>query len=351
MRNTIFISYCQKDKERVTLFASMLANNGFDIWMDVKNISLGESIVSSIATGLNEASIYMLFISKNSNKSSWVNEELNIALSMSINNKTLKIVPVLLDDCEIPLVLTGRKYLDARNSIQTALLQLNEELQKNSLNKSYHISLQKKPVLIGVVFGLSKDTDISYGPLCDVFTKDDLIKNRDRIKKMLRKCANGILMNFVPLSEFDLSSPVPKYKNGIYDESLEIIPGDIASSIGEKIIANATIFDPNINKLKDLIKNKLEELCVTSLTYVFSIPTCEEDFNKKCMQKIQDNYTIISYDFEEGVTIKIDDLFIDIKCHTEQIQIKIHSKYDFLFAKNATNFSPEDFIEWLTNDM
>ena len=52
-KKTVFISYSQKDKDRVSLFASLMAQNGFDIWMDVKNIPLGESIVSVIANGLN----------------------------------------------------------------------------------------------------------------------------------------------------------------------------------------------------------------------------------------------------------------------------------------------------------
>ena len=81
IKKTVFISYSQKDKERVSLFASLMAKNGFDIWMDVKNISLGESIISAIAEALNNVDIYMLFISHNSSESPWVTEELNIALT------------------------------------------------------------------------------------------------------------------------------------------------------------------------------------------------------------------------------------------------------------------------------
>ena len=57
-QKTVFISYSQKDKERVSLFASLMTQNGFDVWMDVKKISLGESIVSAISNGLDNSDIY-----------------------------------------------------------------------------------------------------------------------------------------------------------------------------------------------------------------------------------------------------------------------------------------------------
>lgn len=114
MKKMVFISYSQKDRDRVSLFASIMAKNGFDIWMDVKQIQLGESIVSAISDGLNDADIYMIFISHNSNNSMWVAQELNIAFAKNVENKKPQIIPVLLDDCSIPTVLEDRLYLDAR---------------------------------------------------------------------------------------------------------------------------------------------------------------------------------------------------------------------------------------------
>lgn len=349
---TVFISYSQKDKERVSLFASIMAQNGFDVWMDVKCISLGQSIISAIEDGLSAADIYMLFISHNSMQSSWVNEELKMAFTLNLKSGKPRIIPVLLDDCSIPPILSDRLYLDARKSIQTALSQLNAELQKQGQNLSTIIIPPQVPILTGVVFGLSKETNISIGPFCNDFSKEDLINDRATVQKLLRKRANGILMNFVPLSDFDLQSPVPKYKNGVYDETIERVSGGTESSICERIIARATVFNPDSKKLNELVKNKLDKLYATSLTYIFSIPFQKDSFDKKCMKKIQDNYSIISYDFEDGATIEYDsNFFVSIKCSLEQVQIKLQTEYAFLFSKNATKFSPFDFIEWLLNEI
>lgn len=351
-RETVFISYSQKDKERVSLFASLMTQNGFDVWMDVKNISLGESIVSAIANGLNNIDIYMVFISHNSNKSPWVTEELNIALTKSIESQKPRIIPVLLDDCTIPAVLLGRLYLDARTSIQMAFEQLSKEFQKDHISNNSSISVPNVPVLTGAVFGLSKETDISIGPLCMEFTKEDLLNDRAKIQRVLRKRANGILMNFVSLSDFDLQSPIPKYKNGVYDEVIEQISGDVTSSISEKVIATATVFNPDPQKIDELVKKQLDKLYVNSLTYIFSLPSKNDLFDKKCMQRIQDNFSIISYDFEDGATIAYeDDFFLSIKCTLEKIQIKIQAKYDSTFLKKAVKFSPIEFIHWLIKEL
>ena len=347
---TVFISYSQKDRDRVTLFASIMAQNGFDIWMDTKSIPFGNTIISSIVDGLENADIYMLFVSRNSAMSPWVNEELNLALTRNIEHSRPTIIPVLLEDCPLPSVLNGRRYLDARKSIQDALSQLNDEYSEESINaNNLVINSPKKPILSEVVFGLSQKTTISFGgPFCGDFTKEELISDRESIQKQLRKKANGILMNFVPLSDFDLQSPLPKFKNGVYDEVIERITGSMDASICERITANVSIFNPDEIRVNELVKNKLDKLSATSLTYVFSIPFQKKDFDKKCMQIIQEAYPIISYDFENGATIEYDsNFFVSIQCSLEQIKIKIEAEYDFTFSEKAVCFSPSEFIDWM----
>lgn len=272
-KQKIFISYDHHDKDRVSLFAGLMAKKGYDVWMDVKKINLGDYIVSEIADAITNSDIYA-FLSQSSIKSSWVNAELNIALTRNIENNKPSVIPILLDECPVPAILTGKLYLDARKSVQDALYQLNNEYEdlfqsvgETNLNNSFN-----KPILTEVAFVLSEKTDFSLGSLYTDFSKDDLIKNRDNKKRFLREKANEILMNFVSLSDFDLQSPIPKYKNGFYEEYTEQIPGDTFSSIAEKITAKVVIYDPDLIKLNNLVKSKLKKLSVSSLTYVFFFP-------------------------------------------------------------------------------
>lgn len=341
----VFISYSQKDKDRVSLFASLLSKNGYNVWMDVKNIRLGDSIISEVVKGLDNAEIYIIFISHNSNESQWVTEELSIAFSKYIELKKPKIIPVLLDDCKIPTILLGRTYLDARKSIQAALLQLNMKLERKNREETGIYSSQY-PVISAVTFGLSKDTFISIGPICSPFTIDDLISDRETIIEKLRKISNGILMNFIPLNAFDLQSPIPKYMNGMYEESIERISGNFSGSYRERITVYVSVFNPNLDKITNLIKDTFS---ITSLIYTFSLPLPQEDLEKKCIERLQNRYSIIAYDFVEGVTIEyITDFFLSIKCTNENIKLKIYTKYDFAFTKTMSEFSPNNFINWLT---
>ena len=205
---------------------------------------------------------------------------------------------------------------------------------------------------MSVVFGLSKTTNICIGGVEHYYDNDfghaDLINERTTIQRELRKKANGILMNFVPLSDFDLQSPIPKFKNGAYDESIERVPGKFDASVSEKISVQATVFNPEYIKINNIVQGKLDKLKANTLTYVYTIPFQQEGFDKKCIQKIQDSYSIISYDYEEGATIEYNsNFFLSIKCTLEQIYIKLHTEYDFSFPKEAASFIPYDFIKWL----
>ena len=134
----------------------------------------------------------------------------------------------------------------------------------------------------------------------------------------------------------------------MYNEHIEIASGSYDSTICEKIIIQATVYNPDNKKISELVAEKLDKLYTTSLTYVFSILFQVEKFDKKCLQKIQNNYSIISYDFEDGATIEyVCDFFISVKCSFEQVSIKLHTKYDFSFSKAAATFLPEDFMNWL----
>ena len=344
----IFISYSQKDRERVNLFASILAYNGFDIWMDTKSIPLGSSIISEISKGLDASDIYMIFISQNSSVSNWVEEEISLALTKNIADKKPRIIPVLLDNSPIPQKLRDRRYLDARESIYSALTVFISSIESDKTSSDF-TSAPITPILSEVVFGLSKKSDISYGsPMVADFSHEDVIEFRDSMQKDLRKRANGILINFVSLADFDLQAPFPKFKNGVYDETIERVSGDFVGSISEIVHANATIFNPDEAKLKELVKTKLDKLSATSLTYVFSIPPQEEGFDRKCIKNIQDKYPIISYEYEEGATIEYDsNFFVSIKCSCEQIRIKIETEYQFQFSKHAVEFSPNEFVNWI----
>lgn len=109
MKHKFFISYSHEDMKTVKQFALQLSLRGFDLWMDEKNIAFGENYTTAILNGIHESDVYLVFLSENSIKSRWVNAEIDFALREKIERKKLVIVPVRLDDSEVPVALLTRK--------------------------------------------------------------------------------------------------------------------------------------------------------------------------------------------------------------------------------------------------
>ncbi len=101
-KRVVFISYSHKDSEFVNSFAGTLLKYDLQIWKDSKDILIGGNIPKSIYTGIKGASHFCCIISASSVKSAWVEEELSFAKVRQLDDSGLQIVPVLIDDVEIP---------------------------------------------------------------------------------------------------------------------------------------------------------------------------------------------------------------------------------------------------------
>lgn len=103
MTKKVFISHASEDKGRfVTEFATRLRENGVDAWLDKWEMLPGDSLVEKIfEEGLKEADAVIIVLSQFSVNKPWVREELNVSVINKISKGT-KIIPVVLDDCEVP---------------------------------------------------------------------------------------------------------------------------------------------------------------------------------------------------------------------------------------------------------
>ena len=103
MNPKVFVSHASEDKERFVLdFATKLRRNGIDAWLDKWEMLPGDSLIDKIFNeGIKEAQAFIIVISNNSVNKSWIKEELNAAIIKRMNNGS-KLIPVILDNCEVP---------------------------------------------------------------------------------------------------------------------------------------------------------------------------------------------------------------------------------------------------------
>ncbi|MCB2360294.1 toll/interleukin-1 receptor domain-containing protein [Clostridium estertheticum] len=124
MEPKVFISHASEDKERFVIdFATKLRKRGIDAWVDKWEMSPGDSLVDKIfEEGIKNAQAVIVIISENSIKKPWVREELNAGMVKKINTGS-KLIPVVIDNCEMPECLKSTVWqpIDNINSYSDEL--------------------------------------------------------------------------------------------------------------------------------------------------------------------------------------------------------------------------------------
>lgn len=113
---TVFLSYASFDKEIVRQVASGLTERGIRVWFDEAKLKPGVRWVVEIERALDRADFILFFISSSSVHRGWPQRELQLALHRQVSGEGgAVIVPVLLEDAEVPPLLRDIQWLDLRD--------------------------------------------------------------------------------------------------------------------------------------------------------------------------------------------------------------------------------------------
>ncbi len=124
IRPLVFVCHNNEDKPTAERIAKEIVKAGHEAFFDKWDIRPGDSLIEKISEGISGASYLLVLLSKNSVKSNWVKKELEIALSRQIKDKHIKIIPCLLEDCDIPIFLEPIAYADFRTSFESGIEKL-----------------------------------------------------------------------------------------------------------------------------------------------------------------------------------------------------------------------------------
>jgi hypothetical protein len=130
----VFISYSHADRATAVSIATHLQEAGADVWIDSWQIEVGDSILEKINDGISTSDFLVVLLSKASVGSRWVKEELAEG-SVILAERGAFILPVLLEECEIPLFLRYRKYLRLDNDPKEALDEIVGKLERHDALK------------------------------------------------------------------------------------------------------------------------------------------------------------------------------------------------------------------------
>jgi hypothetical protein len=111
MSASAFISHNKADRDIARMIALFLASENINVWFDEWEISAGDSIIEQIHNGLQGCSHFLIIWSVNSATSRWVRAELESALSTAIASGTPRIIPIVIDQTQLPHLLNPLRYI------------------------------------------------------------------------------------------------------------------------------------------------------------------------------------------------------------------------------------------------
>jgi hypothetical protein len=129
----IFISYSHGDKGFVDRLATELVLKRIHVFVDRWEMNVGDSITAKIEKAITDASFLIVVLSKKSVESNWCKREITSGLLLELERKRVVVLPVLIEDCDIPLFLRDKMYADFRKNFNEGLDQILTSVAK--LNK------------------------------------------------------------------------------------------------------------------------------------------------------------------------------------------------------------------------
>jgi hypothetical protein len=110
--SSVFLSHNSKDKPWVRKLAKLLTADGIVVWLDEAELNIGDSLIDKISTAIDEMKFVAAVISRNSIASAWVQKELSLAMSKEIKGRRVTVLPLLIEQCDLPAALRDKLYAD-----------------------------------------------------------------------------------------------------------------------------------------------------------------------------------------------------------------------------------------------
>ena len=138
----VFLSYSSEDKKIVEKIANSLTQYDLPLFFDKWEIKVGDSIVDKINSALGKMTDLILILSSNSVQSNWVKKELSTAIMKKLKDNSVNILPIIIEKCNIPDIITDYKYADLTQNYDDGFLDLIDSLGLTIIKGGYKIDVK-----------------------------------------------------------------------------------------------------------------------------------------------------------------------------------------------------------------
>jgi hypothetical protein len=124
----VFISYSHTDAEFVDHIATELIRARKPVWVDRYELRAGDSLIGRIQDEITRAGAMLVVLSDASVNSEWCKKELSAGLIRELEEKRVVVIPVLIEDCAVPMFLRDKRYADFRTDFAKGLGEILEAI-------------------------------------------------------------------------------------------------------------------------------------------------------------------------------------------------------------------------------
>ena len=132
----LFVCHASEDKAFVTKLVKVLDKYSDHVWYDTREVLVGDSITRKVGEGLTDADYLIIVLSNISVTKPWVSRELGYALNKDLSDNDFTIIPVVIDDCEVPALIKDIRYADFREGFTCGINQVIGSIQKMRLQNA-----------------------------------------------------------------------------------------------------------------------------------------------------------------------------------------------------------------------
>lgn len=180
---SIFISHASLDRAFALRLAGNLEQLGHTVWIDAQEIQVGTSIPKAVEEAVDKADYLIVVLSKHSAASSWCEHEWHAKYWDEVITRKTMVLPVVLENCAIPLFLRPKRHADFRSDYAVGLAQLAIVLHESTkLTATHSGSHETSNDECGLDQRTTSQTTISSSP--SICYTDDTMKQLGRLAEV-----------------------------------------------------------------------------------------------------------------------------------------------------------------------
>lgn len=128
----LFICHASEDKQFVDQLVHELDRRAMFAWYDKREIFVGDSIVERINAALRSSDYLVAVLSPRSVVKPWVVREMSSSLMRQLSDNGIRVLPVLLEPCDVPSLISDIKYADFCDSFERGIDDLMEAIRSRT---------------------------------------------------------------------------------------------------------------------------------------------------------------------------------------------------------------------------